>query len=126
MEQGGREKRKDPRVTYPCRIVIRSAQGEFVTSVENISKGGVKVILGEKINFSTQVNLKIFLKKDKTIECEGVVVWVMEKRNPIDKESFMYHTGIAFKKISDSDREIIKEIISTLLRKFQNEPNKAD
>ena len=79
MALEGQEKRKDPRVPFACKVIIQSAQEEFITHVEDISRGGIKVILEKGLPHLSSVNLEIFLKKESSIQCQGKVVWIMEK-----------------------------------------------
>ena len=63
----------------------------------NISQGGMKLTLDEKLPNGAIIDLKIHTsEKNKTIEVEGEVVWTneSEERDPQGKRFF--HSGIKF------------------------------
>ena len=62
----------------------------------DISKGGMKVLLDEKLPNGAVIDLKIQVHEKKIIEIEGEVVWTkeLEKRDSSGKRFF--HSGIKF------------------------------
>lgn len=62
----------------------------------NISKGGMKVLLAEKLPAGAIIDLKIQIPERKTIYVEGEVVWTkeLEEKDPSGKRFF--HSGIKF------------------------------
>jgi len=115
MAWGGVERRIFPRADFPCKIKIISKKNILVSHTENISKGGIRVILEEKLNYFEIVSLELFFKKDEPIKCEGRIAWVIEKMNPLEGQPIMFDTGIAFKGLSGSDREYIKNLVDMIL-----------
>ena len=114
MNYGGEEKRKFPRALFPCKIVIGSPIRLLVSHTENVSEGGLRVILEEKLSAYTNVGLELFFEKNKPVKCKGRIIWVVEKVNPLEREAVMYDTGIQFTEISDVDRDHIKKLVSNL------------
>jgi hypothetical protein len=128
MVWDGSEKRKFPRVVFPCRLAVGSPLRWLTSHTENISEGGIRVILEEKLRVLALVSLELFFEKDKSIKCRGRVVWVEEEVNPIDKESepIGYVTGIEITEISDNDREYIKKLVRvvSMLKKKEEDLKK--
>ena len=116
MEGANQEKRRFPRALFPCRIRILS-QGHLLTShTENVSEGGIRVILEENLKYYSIVGIELYIGKKKTVECEGRVVWVADKRDPLDNYPIMYDTGIEFVGISDDDKGYIKKMVDALIQ----------
>ncbi|MFH1768883.1 MAG: PilZ domain-containing protein [Candidatus Omnitrophota bacterium] len=111
MSWQGHEKRRFPRVSLPCTIIIKSSQKEFPSRTENISGGGIRIILEEPLEHATLVDIDLKLKEDVAVNCCGKIIWVVEKIHPDDKNARLYDVGIQFTKISDDDRKAITDFI---------------
>lgn len=112
----GIEKRKFLRARFPCKISIANFPEHTVsTHTENISAGGVRVIIGEKIEIGSTVGLEMYLK-EAVIACKGKVVWVVDKASPYKKGIHYYDTGIEFCDISDRDRNLINSMVEKVAR----------
>jgi len=120
MTWKGKERRQFPRADFPCRIVVGFPSQSLTSRIENIGRGGVRVILEEKLNHFDIVGLVIFPSNDKSIKCEGRVVWVVERVNPTEGQPIMFDTGIEFITISDPDREYIKNLVDKILSSKEN------
>ncbi|MCK9573234.1 MAG: PilZ domain-containing protein [Candidatus Omnitrophica bacterium] len=111
----GIEKRKFIRARFPCKILIYSFPEHTVsTHTENISAGGVRVIVGERIETGKIVGIEVHLKENKIV-CKGRITWVVGKKSPYRKGIFYHDTGIEFCEISDQDRSIISVTIEKML-----------
>ena len=121
MNWEGQERRRFPRAVFPCKIILSSPIRLFSSHTENISEGGVRVLLENKLELFTTVGLEIFLEKERPIKCKGRVVWVIEKVNPLKRECLMFDTGIEFSEISNQDREYIRNLITTILSQRKEE-----
>lgn len=111
----GIEKRKFVRVRFPCKILVYNFPEHAIsTHTENISAGGVRVIIGEKLEVGTFVNIEVHLKENK-IACKGKIAWVVDKKSPYRKGVFYHDTGIEFFEINDEDRNLINVTIEKML-----------
>ena len=116
MDSEGQERRRFPRAAFPCKIAVGSPIRWLASHTENISAGGIRVILEERLGVFTPVSLEIFLEKERSIKCKGKIAWVKEEVNPleIEGEPIMFDTGIEFTQINDSDKEYIKKLVKVL------------
>lgn len=71
----------------------------------------------EKAPVSTPLTIEISLiDKEIYMKCEGEVIWVNEKKS--DKnERKIFDTGIKFTKISNNDKEEIRNAVTSFLSK---------
>ena len=115
MQYDGAERREHIRANFFCRIVLLSPDRELIAYTENISKGGLMVVLEEKLAIFNVVGIEFFLDKDTLIQCEGHVSWVRER----DKESVdtlnMFDTGIEFIGVSNKDKDSIEKKVNEIL-----------
>lgn len=119
MSWSGAEKRRFVRANFPCKIIIHTPKENTITTkTENISAGGVRVIISEELAISSMVDLELFVN-NKTISCKGRVVWMVPNKNLSPEETNIYDTGIEFYQISPKDREAIKQLVKSILSKEQ-------
>jgi hypothetical protein len=143
----GIERRKFPRVEYPCLITVRSVTAPpqaILTHTENISVGGVRVIIAKKIEPMTEVDLEIdlmdtlpnifargtisWVKKflpvhqgrpqgpGRNVEAvKGAVTWVKEIPSTQKGAPMRYDTGIQFLGLKNKDRGRVENIVNRLL-----------
>lgn len=116
MSWNGREKRSFVRANFPCKIIIYTLGKEhtIVAHTENIGAGGVRVIIGECLNISSQVGLELFLGGAQII-CKGRIVWVVERSGSSNVEVNVWDTGIEFREISARDRKIVDSFVKTII-----------
>ena len=115
------EKRQFPRAKVVTLAVIRcdilanignKKTREFHTHTENISEGGVNVILDEELRNPAAVELKLYLTgKITPIECNGQVAW-SKAISPPGVEPGIFSTGIKFTELNSEAKEAIRDIIS--------------
>lgn len=111
----GIEKRKFIRARFPCKILIYNFPEHAIsTHTENISAGGVRVIIGEKLEAGTLVDIEVHLKENK-IACKGKIAWVVDKKSPYRKGVLYHDTGIEFCEIDEQDRNAINVTIEKML-----------
>jgi len=120
MNYKGEERRRYPRALFPCKIRIVTQGRLLVSHTENISRGGIRVILEENLKYFPVIGIDLMIAKNKEIQCEGRVVWVKEKVSPVDKEPIMFDTGIEFTTISDSDKKNIECMVDTISNNKNN------
>lgn len=130
MVWDGQEKRRFPRVAFPCRIAVGSPLRWLTSHTEDISEGGIRVILEERLSVPALVNLELFFEKGKSIKCRGRVVWIEEQINPINRESepIGFLTGIEITEINDNGKEYIRKLVRviSILKKKEEDFKKQD
>ena len=116
----GLNRRKFPRINYPCLITIRhtsSPPEAILTHTENIGIGGVGVIANKNINLFALVELEIdLLDTAEHIKCQGKVVWSIRRKLNEQKKPMFYDVGIEFLNISDSASKRLEAIVTRLVR----------
>ena len=121
---GGLDRRKFPRVNYPCLVVIRHNEAEkdvILTHTENVGIGGVCVILKKNVKMFAAVELELdLLDLGNHIKCKGKVVWNVQRTgDEVTKPSF-YDIGIEFVDIGQYEQNRLDEIVNRLMRNQQN------
>jgi len=121
MDWGGMDRRKFPRVMYPCMVKIIPAdksQEPILTHTENIGLGGVCIILKTTIKLFTPVDLEIdLLDIDEHIKPKGKVVWNVRRKAIEDIKPMFYDIGIEFSEISKNDHEHLRRDLQVLIDK---------
>ena len=114
----GLNRRKFPRVTYPCLITVRheSEKSEVIlTHTENIGIGGLSVVIKRSVNLFSPVELELdLLDTGNHIKCKGKVVWVIRRKNNEQKKPLFYDVGIEFSNISFAEQKRLNEIVDRL------------
>ena len=94
----GLNRRKFPRINFPCLLSIGGTQREtaILTHTENLGVGGVCVIIKEDIKtfFPVKVELDLMDMGDH-IKCTGKVVWNVRRAEKSHKKMF-HDIGIEF------------------------------
>jgi c-di-GMP-binding flagellar brake protein YcgR len=115
MDYQGIEKRRFIRARFPCKVTIYTpSRHDIFTHTENISAGGIRVVIPEKIEVSSKVGLEIDLRED-IISCKGRIVWVVDKESPYHKGIVYHDSGIEFQEIKESDRQTIHNFIEEII-----------
>lgn len=89
----------------------------FHTYTENISEGGIKLILEKEIAVGSSIELELFIsgKESLPIKCTGVIVW-NKRANPEGTKPDLFHTGIRITDLnSPVFRRLLKEVINYYL-----------
>ena len=115
MSWHNKESRKFVRAKYPCEITIPGPQKHIIsTHAENISAGGIRLIIEERIEPSSIIGLDLYGVTKEPIICKGRIKWVFTKKNPSNKNRLLYDVGIEFSQIKKEDvDEIMKLVVST-------------
>ena len=123
MAWEGVNRRRFPRVNYPCTVRIRR-KGDaemFNTATENIGCGGICIILPKDIGMFSRVETEIDLQNgNQSINCDGAVVWVVRKSNVDRNASCFFDTGIEFINLKEKDKSRIGNIIETCLKEDES------
>ena len=114
MVWNGIERRKRVRVVLLCKVKVIYSSRVFFAHTKDIAEGGVKIVLKEKLEPHSDVELEIKIGIKKTVKCKGEVRWVSEIAESTEKAR-LFEAGIRFSQISDSDRQYIKMVVDETL-----------
>jgi len=115
MMWDGFNKRKFPRVSLRCELVLKNQPAGQILQVqtENLGAGGLCVILERPLErFST---LSIRLELDRAlpwIECLGKVVWTVPSRAIATKKE-CFDTGIEFVNLEPALQDLIRSFVES-------------
>lgn len=115
----GVERRRFPRADLKYKInvicdgtVIPGGPNDYTfhTYSENISVGGLKVILERELSVATLVSLEIFITPVAPVVCKGIIVWT-KKVNPSGTNPDLFETGMQFIELDEMGQGIIRDVI---------------
>ncbi len=111
------ERRNFVRVKIPCKITLFQPQDLTLDChTENISAGGIRVMIEERLGISSIIDLAIYVPGQEPILCQGKIIWSFARKTKESPASLFFDTGIEFSAIEDKDIETIKELILALAR----------
>jgi Tfp pilus assembly protein PilZ len=117
----GIDRRKFPRVNYPCLVIVRHDGGKqevFLTHTENLGIGGICIILKKNIKLFTNVEVELdLLDLSDHVKCKGKVVWSIRRKSEAPVKPLFYDLGIEFSDLNKKDQDRIQEIVSRLASK---------
>ena len=123
MPWEGLNRRKFPRVQFPCMMKIFLKDGYFETILahtENISTGGVCLIVKKSLEQFSQVDLEIDLMDDGLhIFTEGKVVWSIRRKATDPVKGSFYDTGIEYINMKCDEAARIVALIGHFSKKEQ-------
>lgn len=126
MAWDGMNRRKFPRVQYPCLVVIKHAEGEreaILSHTENVGIGGVCVIIRKNIKLFSPVEVELdLMDMANHIKCEGRVVWSVRRKSSESKKPLFYDLGVEFVNLEKSDYARIEECVSRLVKEGKEVP----
>ena len=120
----GINRRKFPRVNYPCLVVIRNGGKEdnekdnvILTHTDNVGIGGVCVVLKKSVKMFSEVELELdLLDLGEHICCNGKVVWNIQRQQEVVKKPLFYDIGIEFLDIASEDQKRLERIVERLVK----------
>ncbi len=116
----GLNRRRFPRVNYPCQVIVRNEQDQkdvILAHTENIGVGGVCVILKKGLPMFAPVEVELdLLDFEEHVKCQGKVVWAVRRKSGEENKPMFYDIGIEFVDISDLDRERIEAVVQRLVK----------
>lgn len=120
----GLNRRRFPRVIYPCLVVIQNTDGGekevILTHTENIGIGGVCLILKQDIKMFTVVELELdLLDLGNHIKCRGKVVWNVRRKSDAPNKPLFYDIGLEFIDVDDNEQERLERIIQRLVKNVE-------
>ena len=120
MTWNGLNRRRFPRVIYPCMIKLSSKGHEaenILTHTENVGTGGVCLIVKKEVKLFTDVEVEIdLLDTDDHIKTLGKVVWVVRRKAIEEVKPMFYDIGVEFSKMSNKDKEHLQKTIDLLIK----------
>ena len=121
MAWEGMDRRKFPRVMYPCMVKVITLDGpqpQILTHTENIGQGGLCVTIKNEIKLFTPVEMEVeLLDIDKLIKTKGKVVWNVRRKSVEKIKPMFYDIGIEFTEISKRDQDRLRETLKVLINK---------
>ena len=123
----GLNRRKFPRVNYPCLVVIRNDSKDnkdvILTHTENVGIGGVCVILKQDVKMFSPVELELdLLDLGEHIKCKGKVVWNVQRKSDEKNKPLFYDIGVEFESLSDDENQRMEDIVQRLVKNNQETP----
>ena len=83
----------------------------FSAHTQNISAGGVCVVLPRELPKACPVQILLYLKDEAgSLECNGRVAWVVAQAGETD-----FTTGVEFLDINEADRVRIEKVVKQVL-----------
>lgn len=115
----GLDRRKFPRVNYPCLIVIRNGSETnndvILTHTENVGIGGVCVTLKKELRMFCPVEIELdMLDLGNHIKCKGKVVWNIRRASEVKKKPLFFDVGIEFDNLDKKEQQRLEEIVKRL------------
>ena len=121
MTWEGMDRRKFPRVMYPCMVKVESSDGyraSTLTHTENVGLGGICVILKNEIKLFTSVEMEVdLLDLNEHITAKGKVVWSVRRKSIESVKPLFYDIGIEFTEISKRDQDRLRADLQLLIDK---------
>ena len=118
----GLNRRKFPRVNYPCLVVIRNNSENnkdniILTHTDNVGIGGVCVVLKKDVKMFSEVELELdLLDLGEHICCNGKVVWNVQRQREADEKPLFFDIGIEFLNIAAEDQKRLERIVERLVK----------
>lgn len=116
----GLNRRKFPRVSYPCLIKLSYLEGEnevVLTHTENVGIGGVCVILKKNAKMFASVDMEMDLMDgDDHVKCKGKIVWSIRRRDDDLKKPSFYDVGVEFVDLSEKDKHRMQTVVAKMVK----------
>jgi c-di-GMP-binding flagellar brake protein YcgR len=120
MSWDSTERRQFVRAKLPCQINVPGAQQRIIsTRAQNISAGGIRVFINEKLYASSIVDLEIYGISNQPISCTGKVIWTFTRKTHHSKQAPLYDTGIEFHQIKEADVKAIKKLVASIASRLK-------
>ncbi len=115
------DRRRFPRASYPCRIILFSGDEREVISLhtENISAGGIRLIVDKRLTVNNTVEIELFAELSPIV-CKGRIAWVSEIKPMEGENAYLFDVGIEFIEISEKCKERLEKLVSKLVDRMNN------
>ena len=127
----GLDRRKFPRVKYPCLVVIRHGEDEsqkevILTHTENLGVGGVCVVLKQNVKMFCPVYIELdLLDLGNHIKCNGKVVWNVRRKAEDGSKPLFYDIGIEFVDLDKRENSRLEDIVVKCVKAGSEVPYKT-
>jgi Tfp pilus assembly protein PilZ len=105
------EKRNRPRIQVKWPITIYTKKGPVKAESRNITSAGIFIHCNERLRSNEVCRMRIRLPRKKSIEVEGKLVW--SNLDGVGSKSTYSGMGFSFVKLSEEDRRLLDEVLST-------------
>ncbi len=123
-EWKGSNRRKSPRIKYPCLIVLQDKEFKdkaVMVQTDNISIGGIAVVSKRDIKMLSLVDVDLDLGLEDHLCFVGKVVWKIQRTEDSDIKPLFYDIGISFLEINKKDLKRVERIVFRLKDKKDRE-----
>ena len=122
MSWDGFNRRRFPRILYPCLVKLGTADGAqqeaFLTHTENIGVGGICVIVKKEIALFCPVQVEVdLLEETDHLFARGRVAWVVRRKAMEEVKPLFYDIGIEFEELSAKDKARMEATIAQFIQK---------
>lgn len=121
MVWDGLNRRRFPRVVFPCLIKVSSKGGGkeiILTHTQNIGVGGAGVMVKKEFKLFADVELEIDLLDELDhIKTNGKIVWVVRRKATEEIKPMFYDIGIEFVSLPDRQQGHLQTVIDKLILK---------
>ena len=108
----GRNRRRFPRVVFPCLLKVKKDGNPILTHTENISLGGLCILLKEALAISVLVDVEIdLMDAGDSVQCQGKISWSQQRKSTEAVKPLFYETGVEFINLKDGDFKRLQAIV---------------
>jgi Tfp pilus assembly protein PilZ len=113
----GLNRRRFPRIKYPCLVTFRNPDEVLLTHTENLGIGGVGLMVKKNVKIFSEVILEIDLMDlQEHIKCRGKVVWAIRHKEQEGNKPLMYDIGIEFVDVGPGEVQRLEKVVQHLAR----------
>lgn len=121
----GLDRRRFPRVNYPCLVTLNSeksgAEEIILTHTENVGIGGMCIVIKKNLRMFSAVEVELdLLDLGEHIKCSGKVVWNIQRRGDEKRKPSFYDVGIEFQNLPDKQQARLKSTVERLVKAVVN------
>lgn len=120
MTWEGFDRRKFPRIEYPCLIRLGSSTESqaLLAHTENIGEGGVCLIIKQSLPMFSVIDVELDLMDGyENLTAKGKVVWSVRRKALETVKPLFYDIGIEFVDLNEQQRTRLKDLVAVLIKK---------
>ena len=109
------DRRRFLRIKFPFTIHLYPIGKPPISAyAEDISAGGVKVTIHQKLKISSLVDLEVYVKL-RPIVCKGKVVWINKRESEFLEGETFFDVGMEFQGLKLEEEEAVKERLNKIM-----------